>query len=118
MPDNASALLVALPDRRRRIAEVLAPQGVEVTGEAAGPETALRLLDERAPALLVVELGAETDDPDVLLRNELLLEFVGDARDRVEGLRVIAVAESGNSGLAADALTHGVDAYVVVPDAR
>jgi DNA-binding NarL/FixJ family response regulator len=112
-----SALLIARqPARRRKLALALARQGVAVVGEIAGPDAALPLIEEREPAMLVVELAAETDDPDLLLRNEKVLEFVRAARERVPRMRVIAVTESLDPGLVANAVAKGVDAYVLESD--
>ena len=94
----------------------LARHGVTVVGEIAGPEDAIPIVVEREPAMLVVELTAETDDPNLRLRNENVLAFVRAARDRVPALRVIAVTESLDVGLVANAVSRGVDAYVLESD--
>jgi CheY-like chemotaxis protein len=118
---SRSALLVARqPARRRKIATALTRQGVSVVAETAGPRDALSMIDRWEPAMLVVELNAGTDDPQLMRRDENVLEFVRAARERIPGLRVIAVTESLDLGLLARAVSGGagVDAYVLEPDAR
>jgi DNA-binding NarL/FixJ family response regulator len=115
--ERGALLLAHRPSRRRQIATALAGHGVAVIAELADPDGALKFVEEREPAMLVVELNPETGDPDLLLRNERVLEFVRAARQRVPGLRVIAVADSFDPGLVANAVANGVDAYLLGPDA-
>lgn len=114
--ERSALLLARRPSRRRQIATALAGQGVAVIAEVADPDGALRFVKEHEPAMLVVELSAETDDAELLLRNERVLEFVRAARKRIPGLRVIAVADSLDPGLVANAVANGVDAYVLGPE--
>jgi DNA-binding NarL/FixJ family response regulator len=114
-----SALLVARqPAQRRAIALALERHGVSVVGEIARPEEALPILEQYGPSLLVIELSAATGDADVTLRNEQVLELVRAARDRVPGLRVIAVTDSLDAGAFADAIGNRVDAYLLGSDAE
>jgi len=113
-----SALLVARqPARRRRIATALEGKGLTVVGEIAGPEGALPMLERCDPGVLVVELCGETDDPELISRNKEVLQFVRAARELVPGVRVIAVTEALDIGLLVNAVTTGVDAYVLESDA-
>jgi DNA-binding NarL/FixJ family response regulator len=111
------AVLVARGPFRRQIASALTGHGVAVVAELADPDGALLRVVESMPALLVVELSAEVDAPELVLRNERMLEFVRAARQRIPGLNVIAVTESFDPGLISAALTNGVDAYLVGAEA-
>jgi len=116
---DRSALLVARqPARRRTIALALERHGVSVVGEIARPDEALPILEQHGPALLVIELCATTNDADVTRRNEQALELVRAARERLPGLRVIAVTDSLDADAFADAIGKGVDAYLLGSDAE
>jgi len=114
---HRSALLVASrPARRRRIAAALEGQGITVVAEIDDPDEALPLLEQCEPSVLVIELSTGQEGSDLVVRNAHVLDFVGAARKRAPGLRVIAVTESLDPGLVADAATRGVDAYVLEPN--
>lgn len=114
---GTSALLLARePARARKITAALATQGVTVVAEARDPGDALTLIEEREPALLIVELAPMTSDESGLARNERVLEFVQAARERLPGLKVIAVMESIEPALVAKMAGQGVDAYVLTPE--
>lgn len=112
---KAALVLVREAARGRKIREALATQGVIVVGEASDASVALPLIEEREPALLVVELDPPTSG-ESLARNERVFELVQAARDRLPALKVIAVMESVEPDLIAETAAKGVDAYVLRPD--
>jgi len=102
---RTSALLL-VRDRARveRLTEALSRQGITVVAEAGDADSALRLIDEQGPGVLVVDLGFAGDES---------LDFVTEARARAPRLKVIVLAESLDPQLVAKAAAQGVDAYVL-----
>jgi DNA-binding NarL/FixJ family response regulator len=112
---TSALLLVGDPARGRKITAALAASGVTVLAEARDSGSALPLIAERGPTLLIIELAPTTSDQSGLARNELVLELVQDVRQSLPELKVIAVMECVEPGLVAKAAARGVDAYVLQP---
>jgi DNA-binding NarL/FixJ family response regulator len=108
--ERSTLLIARRPDRRGKIAAALAGGGLSVVAEIADPAGALSLVEQREPAVLVVELDSRTDDPRAL-------ELVRSAPPRSPRMLVIAVTESLDPGVVTNALANGVDACVLGPDA-
>jgi AmiR/NasT family two-component response regulator len=114
--EMSAFVLVHEPHRVRRITEALATQGFVVVGDARDATDARSLIEERQPALLVVELDSLAGGENGNARNEGVFELVRAAREHLPTLNVVAVMESVDPGLIETTAEGGVDAYVVVPD--
>ena len=101
---TSALLLVRDRARVKKLTEALGRQGISVEAEAGDTASALRLIDEQAPGVLVVDLGFVGDEG---------LDFVHEARARAPRIKVIVLAESLDPQLVAKAAAQGVDAYVL-----
>jgi DNA-binding NarL/FixJ family response regulator len=87
------------------VGTVLESIDVEIVGRSAKAEQALELVDEHKPDLLV----AEVQEADGGMSG---LDLIQEARERVETLRVIVLAESQDTADIDRAFAAGANAYV------
>jgi DNA-binding NarL/FixJ family response regulator len=88
------------------VTPVVARIGVDVVGSATSPETALRLVEELRPDILVTELRLDGPGMDGVA-------FVREARQRVPELRVIVLSMYEDRHHIDAALDAGAVAYVI-----
>jgi DNA-binding NarL/FixJ family response regulator len=85
---------------------VLRGIGFEVVGGATETNEALELIARERPSLLVAEI---TTEPGQLSS----LELIPEAKDRVEGLRVLVLSSAAEPAQIEAALERGANAYVL-----
>jgi len=113
--DKSAFVLADEPARVHQITEALATQGFVVVGDASDAGVARPLIEERLPALLVIELDSLAAGENGKSRNESVFELVRAARELLPTLKVVAVMESVDPDLIATTADRGVDAYVLAP---
>jgi DNA-binding NarL/FixJ family response regulator len=83
------------------IADTLSASGITVVGRTREQTRARELVEQHEPGLLVADAGDSG------------LDVIRGARSRVPALRAIALGNSGDAGLVADAFAAGAAAFVV-----
>jgi DNA-binding NarL/FixJ family response regulator len=105
-PAPSAVLLDPHPLWLDAIELVLGRVGVKVVGKTTSGSEALRMVEDRSPDLLTVEIDAPPREPSGL-------EVLRQARSTAAGLRVIVLSTHHDSGYIDSALAAGASAYVV-----
>ena len=86
------------------VAEVLGATGVRTAGRTTSVSTALSLVEEHAPDLLIMEIDADPSGAGELLRT---------ARHSRPELKILVLSESDDADLISDTLAAGAFAFIV-----
>jgi DNA-binding NarL/FixJ family response regulator len=105
-PAPSAVLLDPHPLWLDAIELVLGRVGVKVVGKTTSGSVALRMVEDRSPDLLTVEIDAPPREPTGL-------EVLRQARSTAAGLRVIVLSAYHDSSYIDSALAAGASAYVV-----
>jgi DNA-binding NarL/FixJ family response regulator len=105
-PAPSAVLLDPHPLWLDAIELVLGRVGVKVVGKTTSGSEALRMVEDRSPDLLTVEIDAPPREPSGL-------EVLRQARSTAAGLRVIVLSAYHDSSYIDGALVAGASAYIV-----